>query len=198
MQIGALGERDGLGQDFDFFLGPGPAAEKRVEGFLEIEQPERQTQVARIEHLRLVAEAAAIFVMRIDQENPQVRSRHQNLLQDHGDAGGFADAGGAENCEMLVEQFVDIDHGGDFRVLMQRADLRRMLDRGVDQTQFVAGHQQCRFADHRIFGDAARKGRRTGLLLQFAEQIDMRDAGRCALPAVPRSRSQGRRSPSRR
>ncbi len=72
MQIRRLRERNDFGENLDFFLDAGTAAEERVGHLLEIEQPERQAQVARREHLRLVAEARRIFVVRIDQEDAQV------------------------------------------------------------------------------------------------------------------------------
>ena len=96
LQIGRLRQRNDFGEDLDFLVDAGTAAEEGVDGLLEIEQPERQPQIARREHLRLVAEAAAVFVVRIDQEDAQVRPRVENLLQDDGDAARLADAGGAE------------------------------------------------------------------------------------------------------
>ena len=41
LQIGRLRQRNHFGEDLDFLLDAGPAAEKGVDRFLEIEQPER-------------------------------------------------------------------------------------------------------------------------------------------------------------
>ena len=73
--VDALGERDDLGEDVDLLVHAGAAAEEHVDDFLEIEQPERQLQIARVEHQRAVAEAAAIFVVHVEQEDAQVRAR---------------------------------------------------------------------------------------------------------------------------
>ena len=135
----ALRERDHLGQDLDFLVDAGTAAEEDVDDLFEIEQPERQLEVARIEHQRAVAEAAAIFVVAVEQEQAQVRPRIEDLLQDQRDAARLADAGGAEHGEMLAQHFVDVDVGADGGVLLQVPDVDRVGARDVvDQPQLVA------------------------------------------------------------
>jgi hypothetical protein len=62
-----------------------------VHDLFEIEQPERQFQVARIEHQCAIAEAAAILVVDVEQEDAQVRPRFEDLVQQQRDAGRFAD-----------------------------------------------------------------------------------------------------------
>src|SRR5215208_3954984 len=57
------------------------------------------------------------------QEDAQVRPLFQNLLQHDSDAARLADAGGAENGEMLGQQIVDLGVDADGIVLLQRADL---------------------------------------------------------------------------
>src|SRR5204863_10012038 len=99
--VAALGERDDLGEDFHLFVDPGTAAEDDVDRLLEIEQPERQLEIARSEHLRPLAEALAVFVVGVDEEDAQVRPRLQDRPQDEHDPARFADAGGAEYGEML-------------------------------------------------------------------------------------------------
>ncbi len=54
---------------------PGRPGEQHVDDFLEIEQPERQFQIARIENQRAVAEAAAIFVMHVEAGKPEGSGR---------------------------------------------------------------------------------------------------------------------------
>jgi hypothetical protein len=74
-----LGDRDHLGEDLDLLVHAGPAAEEHVDDFLEVEQPERQLEVLRRQRLRALVEAVAVFVVRIDQEHAQVRSRLEDL-----------------------------------------------------------------------------------------------------------------------
>ena len=138
LQIGRLRQRNDLGENFDFLVDAGPAAEEGVDRFLEIEQPERQPQIARCEHLRLFAEAAAVFVVRIDQEDAQVGAGIENLLQDDGDAARLADAGSAEDGEMPAHQVVDVDVHADIGVLLQVADMGVVgVGAAVDQPQLA-------------------------------------------------------------
>ena len=177
LQIGAFGERNDFRQDFDFFLDAGPAAEEGVDGLLEIEQPERQPQIARIEHIGLVAEATAIFVVRIDQKDAQVRTGIENLLQDDGDATRFADAGGAENGEVTADQIVDVDMNADILVLLQVTDMGVVgIGGAIDHAQFTLAEHGRAIADVGIFGDTALKARcATVAVEKFADQVEVRD-----------------------
>ena len=47
LRVAALGERDDLGEDLDLLVDARAAAEEDVDDLLEVEQPERQLQVAR-------------------------------------------------------------------------------------------------------------------------------------------------------
>ena len=78
--VDALRHRNDFGEDVEFLRHAGTAAEQHVDDLFEIEQPERQFQVARVEHQRAVAEAAAILVVDVEQEDPQVRPRLENLV----------------------------------------------------------------------------------------------------------------------
>ena len=99
--------------------------------------------------------------MRIDQEDAQVRPRLENLLQDDGDAARLADAGGAENGEVLADQIVDVDVDADVRVLLQVADMGVVgVGAAVDQAQFALAQHRGGIADVRILGDAALEARR--------------------------------------
>jgi len=49
---------------------PGRPPKQHVDDLFEIEQPERQLQIARIENQRAVPETAAIFVVNVEQEDP--------------------------------------------------------------------------------------------------------------------------------
>ncbi len=81
LRVDALGDRDDFREDFELFGHAGAAGEQHVDDFLEIEQPERQFQIARVQHQRLIAEAAAIFVMHVEQEDAQMRARLQDFVE---------------------------------------------------------------------------------------------------------------------
>ena len=155
---------------------PGRPPKKDVDGLLEIEQPERQAQISRREHLRLVAEAAAVFVVRIEQEDAQVRPRFENLLQDDGDAARLADAGGAEDGEMPAHQLIDVDVDGDIRILLQVADMGAIgVGRAIDQPQHVLGeHQRLRRRCSDIPRSRAGSARRPRSPTNLADQIEPR------------------------
>src|SRR4029078_10135284 len=99
--IDALRHRNDFGENIKFLGNAGTAAEQHVDDLFEVEQPERQFQVARVEHQRAVAEAAAILVLDVEQEYPQVGPSPENFVQQQRDAGRFTDAGGAKDREML-------------------------------------------------------------------------------------------------
>ena len=178
LQVSRFGQRNDFGQDLDFLADAGAAAEEGVDGLLEIEQPERQPQVSRGKHLRLVAETVAIFVVRIDQEDAQVRARIEDLLQNDGDAARLADAGSADDSEMPAHQLVDVDVNADLGILLQVADMRMIgIGRAVDQPQFALGEQQRAVADIWIFHDAALEARRAAVAgTNLADQIEARDS----------------------
>ena len=71
--IHALCGRNDLGENIEFVRNAGPPREQHIDDLFEIEKPERQLQIARVENERAVAEAAAVFVVNVEQENPQVR-----------------------------------------------------------------------------------------------------------------------------
>ena len=169
-----LGLRDDLGEDLHLLLQARPAAKEDVDRFLEIEQPERQSEVLRVQHLRPVAEGMAVFVVRVDQEDAQVRPHLQDLAQDDGNAARLADARAAEQGEVLAQHVVDLDAGADGAVLLQLPDVDRVgAGRVVDPPQPVASEQIDLVADDGIFGDAALKANGAALaLLELAEQVD--------------------------
>jgi len=72
-----------------------------VDELLEIEQPERELEVARVEDVGVLAEAVAVFVVAVEKEDAELRPRFQDLLEDQREAARFADPGRAEEGEML-------------------------------------------------------------------------------------------------
>ncbi len=151
LEIRALCQGDRFGKDFDLFRDAGPAAEEGVDDFFEIKQPERQLHVARVEHLRFVAEAGAVFIVRINQEDAQTRPRIENTLQDARDTAGFADAGRADDGEMFADQLFDVDVDPDIRVLLQMSDFDPVtLSRAIDHLELSIGENDRGVTDVRI------------------------------------------------
>jgi len=132
--IDSLRHRNDFGENVEFFRHAGPAGEQHIDDLFEIEQPERQLQIARIENQRAVAETAAVFVVYVEQENPQIRPRLENLVQQQRHAARFADAGRAEHREVLTEHLLDVDIGDDGLILLQGADIDLIRSgRGIDR-----------------------------------------------------------------
>ena len=118
------------------------------------------------QHMGAIAEAAAVFVVGIEHENPQVGTRVEDLMQDQRERARLADAGGAEHREMLAQHLVDVDVGADRAVLLQVADLDHGLAGQVEhQAELGFADRQDRVADRRIGRDAAPEmgGRRRRL-----------------------------------
>ena len=155
-----LGHRDQLLEDLRLLLDARPAAEEDVDDLLEIEQPERQQQILRADDVGEIAEALTVFVVRVDQEDAEVRLLLQDLGQDERDRRRLADAGGAEDGEMLAQQLLEIDVGGDCRIEPQTPDLDglAMLD-AVDDGDVAGAKARDEVADRRIARHAALERR---------------------------------------
>jgi hypothetical protein len=171
--IDALRHRNDFGENVEFFGNAGPTGEQHVDDLFEIEQPERQFQVTRIENERAFAEAAAVFVMHVEQENPQVRPGFENFVQQQRYAARFADAGRAEHREVLGKHLLDIDIGDDGRILLQGSDIDLVRSgRRIDRAKFLIADQLDRIADGWVVGDAALEFRAVRYSKNFTEQID--------------------------
>ncbi len=64
--IDRLCDRNDFRENVEFFGHAGAAGEQHVDDFLEIEQPERELQIARIEHERAIAKTPAVFVVNVE------------------------------------------------------------------------------------------------------------------------------------
>src|SRR5262249_34893523 len=93
LDIGSFCEGNDLPENLDFLFNTGPAAEQHVDNLFKVEEPERQFEVSGTENFCLATEAVTIFVVRVDQENAQLRTRLHHLLQDDGDTTRLTDAG---------------------------------------------------------------------------------------------------------
>ena len=108
----------------------------------------------------------AVFVVRVDQEDAQVRPHLQDLAQDDGNAARLADARAAEEGEVLAQHVVDLDASTDGAVLLELPDIDRVgAGRVVDPSQPFAAEQIDLVAYDGIFGNAALKANGTALCL---------------------------------
>ena len=110
LQIGALRERNDFGEDFDFFVDAACRPPKNAS--IVSSKLNSQNGRRRLRGVRTCALSPKQRPYSLCGSTRKIRRSGfdcKNLLQHDGDAAGFADAGGAEDGEMLVEQFVDID-----------------------------------------------------------------------------------------
>ena len=98
------------------------AAEHDVGQFVESKHPERQLETVRIDDLRQAWKMRRIFVVRIKDDDPELRPHRHRFPQQEADRSRLADAGRPQNGEMTPDQFADVDFGGDRLVLAQAAD----------------------------------------------------------------------------
>src|SRR5262245_22239465 len=189
-----LGERDQLRQQPDLILDVGMAAEDHLDDLVEIEQPERQPQVSGAYDMGAVLETGAVLVVRVDQQDAQVRARLHDLAQDQRDRARLAGPGAAENREVLAHHVVDVDIGADRVVLLQVSDVDRVGPGGVENDpQFIVSDRDDDAADPRIDHHAALEVSAAGLVVdQLAEQIHLADSGGLLWPSatLPRDTSQ--------
>ena len=167
---------------------PGRAAEEDVDDFLEVEQPERQLDVARREHLRGFAEEAAVFVVRVDQEDAQVRARPLQLVQDDRDARGLADAGGAEHGKVPADQLGAVEVAADAGILLQVPDIdRARAGQLVDDAQVGVRHHRGAVADRGIVRDATLEARAAAAIAHdLAHQVELRGRDKALVDCVAR------------
>jgi len=109
----------------------------------------------------------------VDQKNAHVGARLEDFPQDQDDAARLADAGGSEDGEMLVQQFVDPHQRADRIVVLQIPDFDRAgIGDLVDQPQPLAGQQSGPIADRRIACHTPLECRARLVLLDLAHEID--------------------------
>ena len=123
-----------------------------------------------------VAEAAAVFVVDVENEKPQIGAGLDDLLQQQRNRARFADTGGAEHGKMLAHHFVDVEAGGDGGVELQMPDVDHARAAGMeDQAQLARGDKSHRVADRRIGGDAALEARGCGIVIgDFSDELQLR------------------------
>ena len=156
-----------------------PAAKQHVDDLIEIVEPERQLDVAGIEHQRVFAEAAAIFVVHVKQQHAKIGPRRQDLVQQQRHGARFADAGRAEHREMLAEHFVDFDAGDDRWRPVAACRPRWSCEQSLRKIKANSSDPMDahRVADGRIGRHAALEFRRWGpVVMDFADEIELRQS----------------------
>ena len=177
LRVARLGERNEIGEEVDLLADARASAIDDVDELLEIEQPERQAQIARADDLGLVLEGGRVFVVRIDEEHARRLGSLQDAVEDERDRARLAATGRAEDREMLLQKVLHPERRLDGIVLAQSADRDRLLAMIVVDRLKVGGvHLVDGGADRRIGADAAVEGRLATVLRRadLALQLDAR------------------------
>ena len=147
---GALGLRHQIAQDVHLLDHRLAAAEDDLGELVQPEQPEGQFQRICIDDDGKVAEGGGEFVVRVEDQDTQIRIGLDRLVKQQGDGGGLADAGSADDGEMLLQHGGNVDRRVEALVLRQLADDAHVLLAGV------VDHREVRGAD--AVGDGAEIG----------------------------------------
>jgi hypothetical protein len=176
-EVGAPRLEDGAPQDgaLGVSLSGGLLIDQYGRDLLEIQQPVRQLQIARIEQLGAVREPAAVLVVRVQHDDVTEGMGVQDRPQDHGHRAGLAGARGAEHREMLAQQIVGDRERREIGGVLERADAHgRSLGPRIDRAQLLAAGGVDRAVQCRMAGDAALEppAMRTGIQ-DLTEQPDL-------------------------
>src|SRR5271154_1444779 len=119
-----------------------------------------------------------IFVVRVEDDDPELRPHRHRLPQEEADRSRFADARRPQNGKMASDQFADVDFGGNGLVLAQPADFDALApSKRIDGPKVVGTDSVRGRAEGGKRAHAAMKVRRAGRIVDnFAGQLD-RDAG---------------------
>ena len=88
--VALLGLHHRVGQDFDFRVVMGVAADQRRHHFGEVQHPERQAEIVEIDWLDQTAKGGGIFVVHVQDHDMGMGVIGQETLQDAGDGGRLA------------------------------------------------------------------------------------------------------------
>jgi len=142
LRIDSLRNRDHLRKNIEFLRHAGSSSKQNVDDFLEVEQPERQFQIARVQHKGVIAETAAVLIVHVEQEDAEIGARPHDLVDEQRNAARLADAGRAKHGEVFAEHFFDVDKGFDGLILLQRTDVDLIRSVGrVNGPELLIGDQ---------------------------------------------------------
>ena len=150
------------------------AAKHDVGQFVELKHPERQLETFRIDDLGQPGKMGRVFVMRIKDDDPQLRPHGKRLLQQQTDRSRLANAGRSQNGEVTTDQFADVDLRGDLFVLAQPADFDALpAMKCVDRSKIARAYPVRGRAKRGKRAHAAmKKARAVGIVDNFAVELD--------------------------
>jgi hypothetical protein len=104
LPVAGLGEGNEVGKRIDLLLDARPPPIDHVGDLLEVEEPERQVQIAWADNGGLVGEGLMVLVVRVDQKNADGSVRLQELAQKQRNGAGLSATGRAEDSKMLLQE----------------------------------------------------------------------------------------------
>src|ERR1700733_3391075 len=120
-----------------------------------------------------------VFVVRVENNNSQLRQYGQRLLQKEADGGRLADAGRSQNSKVSTHQFADVNLRRDVFVLAQSADLDALpATKSVDGSKIICADSVRRGAQRGKRAHATMEKRRAiGIVDNFAVQLNCARGG---------------------
>ena len=154
--------------------------------FIEFKHPEWELKAFGIDDLGQPGEMGRVFIVRVKDDDAELRPRGQRLLQQQAHRSGLADAGRSQNSKVPPHQFADVNLRGDIFVLAQPADLDALpAAKSVNGSEIIRADSVRRRAKGRERPNAAMKKRRSVRTVDnFAVQLD-RNAGGVGLVFGP-------------
>jgi hypothetical protein len=167
--------RNEVAKDIHFFRHRLAAAENHFRKFLKAHQPEGKIQRIGVDDDRMIGKGGREFIVRIENEDTQLRVRLDRLVQKQRDGGGLAHARRADDGEMFGEHLGNADGGVDRIVLRQPADGAGVALTAVVNLGKIAGADAMR---HRteigVTGNAGGKALAAVLgAIDFANQFNL-------------------------
>ena len=191
VHVSQLGDGNEFAQHLDIGLAVRLLADENLDDLLEVQQPERQVHVGRADDFRKVLEGMGIFAVDIEKQDMPLGVPLQDAAKQQCHGARFAGSGGAEDCEMLAQHLIDLDHGRYGFVLgdVAHAD-RGVAVIGIGLLELVLRGAEHGIAERWITRNAATEllGFAALVLRQFTEELDLDDAQFRLIRRLPRHR----------
>ena len=185
-EVEGLRAEDRLGQDRRLGVGPARVArDEEARRLLEGGEPVGQLEAGGVEDERPLAEGVPVLAVRVDEDDVGLRVLGQDRPQDHHDGAGLARAGAAQDGEVLAQERVGQDEGGDLRVAPQAADAdagHRGL--GVDDRRLARRRAGDRGVEGGVGGQAAAEHRGTVGRHDLTQEVEFGDRDVVDPPAL--------------
>lgn len=111
--------RNDVAKDVHLFRYGLASAENHFREFFKAHQPEGKVERVGVDDDRMIGKGGRKFIVRIENEDTQLRVRLDRLVQKKGDGGGFAHARRADDGEMFRQHLLDVDGRANRVVLRQ-------------------------------------------------------------------------------